>query len=317
MRFLDRILRRNSGSADRHSPSTAEEYYRLGVSGYEHFDPGWRENLERAYEMGSGRAARFLGRVAEKDLQFALAEQWYQKGYAIDHHLCAPDFGRLYLRSWDGSGRPQNLKKAEFFLSMAASDGDEASASILSELHKKYESPNLVSPEQASAVEAFAENVIRNGYDRYHTEAEDRKKIDTIISWLEDDNQLHFKAPAKTAALLNFRLFRADMGRSFFESVLHLKYDPNWELLLVITLLGERSIDTGQILARLRNILDYYNDFPEKAAEIPSFSQAAVMLYRTIEINQQRLEDNLLREKALVPVFDSVRGIYPDLIRLF
>lgn len=317
MRFLDKIFGRSQNSAEKNAPSTAEEYYNLGVSGYENFDAGWREQLEQAYALGSAKAARFLGRIAEKDLQFPLAEKWYQKGYAIDRILCAPDFGRLYLRSWDGSGRPQNLKKAEYFLKMAADAGDETSASLLDELHKKFESPNLVPPKQAAAVEAFAENVIKNGYDRYHTEIEDRNRIDTIISWLEDPNQLNFKAPAKTAALLNFRLFRADMGKSFFEEVLHLKYDPNWELLLVITLLGEREIDTAQILARLHNILDYYADFPEKAAQIPSFTEAAGALCRAIEINRQRLEDDLLREKALVPVFDSIRGIYPDLIQLY
>ena len=317
MGFLDRILGKKQNTGDQTLPSTAEEYYRLGVSGYENFDAGWRESLEKAYSLGSAKAARFLGRAAEKDLQFSRAEKWYQNGYAIDRALCAPDFGRLYLRSWDGSGRPQNLKKAEYFLKMAADAGDETSASLLEELRKKYSNPDLISPQQAAAVESFAENVIRNGYDRYHTEIEDRKRVDTIISWLEDPNQLNFKAPAKTAALLNFRLFRADMGREFFESVLHLKYDPNWELLLVVTLLGEREIDTAQILSRLHNILDYYSDFPEKAEEIPSFAEGAGALCRAIEINRQRLEDEMLREKALVPVFDSIRGIYPDLIRLF
>ena len=317
MRFLSKLRGKSSDDAEQNAPSTAEEYYRLGVSGYENFDAGWREHLVTAYSLGSAKAARFLGRIAEKDLQFSLAENWYQKGYVIDPKLCAQDFGRLYLRSWDGSGRPENLQKAEYFLKMAADAGDETSANLLSELHKKSESPDLIGPEQAAAVEAFAQNVIKNGYDRYHTEPEDRKRVDTILSWLEDPNQLNFKAPAKTAALLNFRLFRADMGKEFFESVLHLKYDPNWELLLVVTLLGEREIDTAQILARLHNILDYYADFPEKAAEIPSFTEGAGALCRAVELNRQRLEDDMLREKALVPVFDSIRGIYPDLIRLF
>lgn len=313
MLFFKKKALKHTQISQKEKARQADELYRLGVTCYREFDPKWKDNLTKSAELGSDRAMRYLGKIYEQRLEYPESALWYEKAFSLGNGDAAADLGKLYLKSWDGSGNSQDPKKAEEYLALAAESGNEQAAELLESLKEKYNNPNAVSKEKAQAVEAFALNVIRNGYSRYNTSDEDKKLIDTVIMWLQDPMQINFTCPNKTAALLNFRLMREDMGASYFDRMLQLKYEPVYELLLAITLLFESHLDTQQILSRLNNVISYYTDFPEKAQEQPDFFAISKKLYDAVKINEYRLGDEMLHEKAMSKILEALEPLYGKL----
>ena len=291
----------------------ADELYRLGVTSYREFDLRWKEYLTKSAQLGSVRAMRYLGKIYQQRLEYKEAAFWYQKAFDNGNIDIASELGKLYLKSWDGSGNSENPQKAEELFTIAVEYGDEHAKDLLEALKEKYENPNAISKEQAIAVEDFALNAIRNGFPRYETSAEDKRLVDTIFSWLQDPMQINFTCPNKTAAFLNFRLMREDMGASYFEYMLQLKYNPAYELLLSVTLLFDSQLDTVQILSRLKNVSSYFSDLPEKQEELPNIKELAENLYEYVRINDRRLEDEMLYEKSMSELKDTLDEVYSKL----
>ena len=295
----------------------ADELYRLGVTAYREFDLSWKEYLTKSASLKSTRAMRYLGKIYQQRLEYKEAAYWYEKAYENGADDIATELGKLYLKCWDGSGNSENPQKAEELFNIAIENGDEHARELLENLKEKYENPSAISKDQAIAVEDFAISVIRKGVPRYQTSPDDKRLVDTIISWLQDPMQINFTYPNKTAAFLNFRLMREDMGASYFEYMLQLKYNPAYELLLSATLLFDSQPDTTQILSRLKNVSSYFSDLPEKALEFPDIKEIADNLYEYVRINERRLEDELLYEKSLTKTNEILQDIYAKLEAIY
>lgn len=317
MLFFKKRVSKHSQISQKEKARQADELYRLGVTCYREFDPMWKEHLTKAAELGSIRAMRYLGKIYEQRLEYAQAAFWYEKVYLSGNFDVAVDLGKLYLKCWNGSGNSENPQKAEEYFNVAIKNGDEHAKELLENLKDKYENPNAVSKEQALSVEKFALNVIKNGFPRYHTSKEDKQLVDTIISWLSDPMQFNFSYPNKTLAFLNFRLMRDDMGASYFEHMLQIKYNPAYELLLAVTLLFEAPLDTAQILSRLKNIISYFNDFPEKDSELFDIKNISEQLYEYVRINERRLEDEMLYTKSMAECDDILELVYTKLEKIY
>jgi len=317
MLFFKKRASKHSQISQKEKARQADELYRLGVTCYREFDPMWKEHLTKAAELGSIRAMRYLGKIYEQRLEYAQAAFWYEKVYLSGNFDVAVDLGKLYLKCWNGSGNSENPQKAEEYFNAAIENGDEHAKELLQNLKDKYENPNAVSKEQALSVEKFALNVIKNGFPRYYTSKEDKQLVDTIISWLSDTMQINFSYPNKTLAFLNFRLMRDDMGASYFEHMLQIKYVPAYELLLAVTLLFEAPLDTAQILSRLKNIISYFNDFPEKDSELFDIKSISEKLYEYVRINERRLEDEMLYTKSMAECDDILELVYTKLEKIY